>query len=219
MKWIPLELSQVFCKIWDLNLHFIHLYYLIFFLPSPLVNPYALVTMSLIGWRKWVGERIEAWGACLQPLGIILELSHWPLLVMLGEKFQPLDIMLGRNPLMGIFLSTVYFLVQAHFKKWNRHHWAFFLPFELVKNRKGFELSFCLFRALVQTWKRRLSELLRLFTLGSNMKSGWANFYVFSRSGSKYEKTVERSFYVFPALDQNMKNGQAIFLRFFPLWI
>ena len=35
---------------------------------------------------------------------------------MLGAKFQPLDIMLGRNPLMVIFFSTVYFMVQAHLK-------------------------------------------------------------------------------------------------------
>jgi len=35
---------------------------------------------------------------------------------MLGENFQPLDIMLGRNPLMGIFLSTIYFSVSSSFK-------------------------------------------------------------------------------------------------------
>jgi len=35
---------------------------------------------------------------------------------MLGAKYQPLVIMLGRNPLSGIFLSIVYFLFQARLK-------------------------------------------------------------------------------------------------------
>jgi hypothetical protein len=72
---------------------------LFLFLPPHLVNLLRLVTTKFGGLRErgvGVGSTIQLKN--LQPLCIMLVIIHpQPLLIMLGAKHPPLDIMMGRN--------------------------------------------------------------------------------------------------------------------------
>ena len=119
---------------------------------------------------------------------------------MLGAKFQPLDIMLGRNPLMGIFFSTVYFMVQAHLKNEtdiieNSSHLL-----SSLKTEKGLSLVFAFF---VLWFKHE--------------KDGWANFSRLFHARVKYEKTVELTLDSFSRSGSNMKRKVELIFRFHTL--
>ena len=84
----PIESSFL----WNLGLEpSFHSLVLLDFL-SPLLNVFPLVTVILIGWRKESMNELKLGGHATN--------LYW---LCWGAKYQPLDIMLGRNPLMGIF--------------------------------------------------------------------------------------------------------------------